>query len=68
MVKSLHEFEYFTVFLKYRNFTSKIKRSNVTDYAALRKEFALRGSKFFLLREVPISKRDVIVENRCLIQ
>ena len=25
----------FTVFLKNRNFTSKIKRSKVTDYAAL---------------------------------
>ena len=35
MVKSLREFEYFTVFLKNRNFTSKIKRSKVTDYAAL---------------------------------
>ena len=35
MVKSLREFEYFTVFLKNRNFTSKIKRSKITDYAAL---------------------------------
>ena len=35
LVKSLHDFEYFTVFLKNRNFTSKIKRSKVTDYAAL---------------------------------
>ena len=35
MVKSLREFEYFTVFLKNRNFTSKIKRSKLTDYAAL---------------------------------
>ena len=35
MVNSLREFEYFTVFLKNRNFTSKIKRSKVTDYAAL---------------------------------
>ena len=35
MVKSFREFEYFTVFLKNRNFTSKIKRSKVTDYAAL---------------------------------
>ena len=26
------------------------------------------GSKFFPLREVPISKRDIIVENHCLIQ
>ena len=36
MVKCLPEFEYFTVFLKKRNFISKIKRSKVTDYAALR--------------------------------
>ena len=35
MVKCLPEFEYFTVFLKNRNFISKIKRSKVTDYAAL---------------------------------
>ena len=35
MLKSLREFEYLTVFLKNRNFTSKIKRSKVTDYAAL---------------------------------
>ena len=42
MVKSLREFEYFTVFLKNRNFTSKIKRSKVTDYAAL------SFSKYFL--------------------
>ena len=35
MVKCLPEFEYFTVFLKNRNFFSKIKRSKGTDYAAL---------------------------------
>ena len=36
MVKCLPEFEYFTVLLKNRNFISKIKRSKVTDYAALK--------------------------------
>ena len=36
MVKCLPEFEYFTVYLKNRNFISKIKRSKVTDNAALR--------------------------------
>ena len=36
MGKCLPEFEYFTVFLKNRNFISKIRRSKVTDYAALR--------------------------------
>ena len=36
MIKFLPEFEdFFTVFLKNRNFISKIKRSKVTDYAAL---------------------------------
>ena len=35
MVKSLPEFEYFTVFLKNGNIISKIRRSKVTDYAAL---------------------------------
>ena len=39
MVKCLPEFEYFTVFLKNKNIIFKIKRSKVTDYAALR--FAL---------------------------
>ena len=35
MVKCLPEFKYFNVFLKNTNFDSKIKRSKVTDYAAL---------------------------------
>ena len=35
MVKYLPEFEYFTVFLKNRNYISKIRISKVTDYAAL---------------------------------
>ena len=35
MVKCLPEFEYFTAFLKNRNFISKIRISKVTDYAAL---------------------------------
>ena len=42
MVKCLPEFEYFTVFLKNRNFISKIRRSKVTDYAALN-ELSHRG-------------------------
>ena len=37
MVKCLPEFEYFTVFFKSRNFISKIKRSKVTDYVALKR-------------------------------
>ena len=35
MVQCLLEFEYFVVFLKNRNIISKIRRSKVTDYAAL---------------------------------
>ena len=37
---------------------------------SFRKEFAPSGSKFFPLREVPISKRDAIDDacNQCLIQ
>ena len=46
MVKCLPEFVYFTVFLKNRNFISKIKKSKVTDYAALRNTIIL---KFLLI-------------------
>ena len=36
MVKCLPEFEYFTVLLKKKNIIFKIRRSKVTDYAALK--------------------------------
>ena len=36
MVKYLPEFEYLTVFLKNKNIIFKIRRSKVTDYAALK--------------------------------
>ena len=39
MVKCLPEFEHFTVFMKNRNFISKIRMSKVTDYAALKYYF-----------------------------
>ena len=39
MVKCLPEFKYFTMFLKNKNIIFKIRRSKVTDYAALRNEF-----------------------------
>ena len=42
------------MFLKNRNISSKIKRSKVTDYAAL--------------REFPILKRDTVEDDNCLIQ
>ena len=35
MVKYIPELELLTVFLKNRNFISKIRRSKITDYAAL---------------------------------
>ena len=35
MVKCLPEFEYFTVFSKNKNIIFKIRRSKITDYAAL---------------------------------
>ena len=35
MVKCLPEYEYFTMFLKNKNIIFKIRRSKVTDYAAL---------------------------------
>ena len=38
MVIILPEIEYFTVFLNNGNFISKIKKSKVTDYAALKKD------------------------------
>ena len=37
IVKCLPVLEYFTVFMKNRNFISKIRRSKVKDYAALMK-------------------------------
>ena len=36
MVKCLPELSIFTVFLKNKNIISKIRRSKVTDYAALK--------------------------------
>ena len=38
MVKCLPECEYFYCILENRNFISKIRRSKVTDYAALNSE------------------------------
>ena len=38
MVKYLPEFEYFYCFLEKKKFISKIRRSKVTDYAALKSE------------------------------
>ena len=39
MVKCLPEFEYFTAFLKNKNIIFKIRRSKVTEYAALNGTF-----------------------------
>ena len=46
MVKCLPEFEYFTVFLKKKNI-SKIRRSKVADYAALRKKMDFRKQRLY---------------------
>ena len=43
MVKCLPEFEYFTVFLKNKNIIFKIRRSKVTDYAALKVKRTFEG-------------------------
>ena len=45
MVKCLPQFEYLTVFLKSRNFISKIRNSKVTDYAALNLELHVNMSR-----------------------
>ena len=42
MVKCILEFEYFTVFLKNRNFISKIRISKVAYYAALNQSAQLQ--------------------------
>ena len=44
MVKCLPEFEYFTAFLKNKNIIFKIRRSKVTDYAALIGEIYLQNN------------------------
>ena len=56
MVKCLPNMSIFIVFLKNRNFISKIRISKVTDYAALTirednylSAFGLNGSRTFLL-------------------
>ena len=41
MVKCLPEFEYFSVFLKNKNIIFKIRRSKVTDYAALSNSYTM---------------------------
>ena len=43
MVKCLPEFKYFTILLKNRKIISKIRRSKITDYAAL----TISGPKTF---------------------
>ena len=48
MVKCLPEFEYFTVFLKNRNFISKIEISKVTDYAALIRDDTSISKGYFM--------------------
>ena len=45
-------FSFFTVFLKNRNISSKIKRSKVTDYAALNELNTSKvGTKWYVLNQ-----------------
>ena len=50
MVKCLPEFEYFTAFLKNKNIIFKIRRSKVTDYAALTFSSHLSGVDLWILK------------------
>ena len=47
---------YFTVFLKNRNISSKIKRSKVTDYAALRANRLNAGSTAVIRAKDKVTK------------
>ena len=60
MVKCLPEFEYFTVFLKNKNIIFKIRRSKVTDYAAL--NIHCLFVCFQLAYRVASSLSDIVVE------
>ena len=51
MVKCLPEFEYFTVFLKNKNIIFKIRRSKVTDYAALNKSDFHKSERVYRMKE-----------------
>ena len=59
MVKCLPEFEYFTVFLKNKNIIFKIRRSKVTDYAALRQVL------LYFDIELSISKCEIVEGSYC---
>ena len=52
MVKCLSEFKYFTVLLKNRKFISKIRRSKVTDYAALSEKSFCNKMAVFLISQI----------------
>ena len=54
MVKCLPEFEYFTVFLKNRNFILKIKKSKVTDYLAFSDKEQILMNRFLYLSYSPV--------------
>ena len=58
MVKCLSEFKYFTVLLKNRKFISKIRRSKVTDYAALSEKSFCNKMAVFLISQI-IARQDV---------
>ena len=57
-------FSFFTVFLKNRNIISKIKRSKVTDYAALTKVLVSKFVNIFLSINFNINNVFVAQKNR----
>ena len=68
MVKCLPEFEHFTACLKNRNFISKIRRSKITDYAALnelgKREKCMVCQAFYLFFATSFIS-SVIQEHKC---
>ena len=61
MVKTLPEFEYFTVFLNNRNFFSKMRIFKVTDYAAISRGPILQVDMHLVEGSGPA---DLLFENR----
>ena len=56
-------FSFFTVFLKNRNISSKIKRSKVTDYAALRGRYAFenRNKEIKFVKQIHVETKNLSV-------
>ena len=61
MVKCLPEFEYFTVFLKNKNIIFKIRRSKITDDAALNVRFYFMDYHFTFSKKGEKSEVTVLI-------